>query len=909
MDDVSRDWEQFYRDFRKPGYIDGYEIRQKLGGGSFGVVYKAQKASIEKHYAIKFLRVEESKLRELVLRELETVSLLAEIDHPNLVTIEDKGTVHGIPYIVMGYAGEETLRTRLEEGPLNGDIALDLFVQVCRGVLALHDHSIVHFDLKPANVFLKGKAARVGDYGLSKLVGDAGMTLSMARGTPYYMAPEVSRHQGDHRSDIYSLGVILYECMAGEVPFQGDNEWEVMRAHETQEVVCPPAIRAALKPILNRMLAKDPADRFQRLEDVLRDMGAPVHLGESAQPRCEVVTPAFPQREPHTPDSPPLPAAAPQVEFDSSILNEAFEMLASSNALSRHELVPRAELQDLGRRLRDLLVVRDDLPCVVVCGEFKAGKSTLVNALVRTRVAAVDLLEMTPCSSVIYPSSTRDCRAVEVNGKETMLELAEFLDLCTARNTKERFPGGIDHVHIGVDSDMPFLLVDTPGVGSTTLDNERQQVRALETADLLLWVIDIHALGGLRDFVLVDEARRVGMPIWIVLSQCDTVDDPRDIHEASDWMASEYGLTRDSIFPCAALPAFEAARVGNAEPPGVGIDALREAISGLAERRGEELRRQARCAAEYRIAIDIQRHLETFASEVERHERSLRRVETELQAVGSGVLQSVRNRLLRAVNEEFLAAHEGAIAEQLAAKTSMTGGVSPQAATDAMRRALPADYVDAFWKQQLEGAERLMVDRWHTLMSEAQTRMVQAFTLEKSVLLADMDRFVASGALSGMVDHSLTRRQEDRTQTGLAIAGLATAYSAWVGPAAASVSLGAAVTGVGIPLALLGVGVAWFMKKNEVSKDTPPSGNSEHAARIIRGLRDQFRRGVVEQHLVPRLSEVNSQIIESTLEEWCRSRHGGFDPQALRDAVQRSDDLNLRLRDVLKGVSNETRTR
>lgn len=272
---ASMDWERFYANYRNPGYIPGYEIGHRLGGGVFGIVYKARKESIGKPYAIKFLKVEDASIREQVLRELETVKLFAQVDHPNLVSIEDQGVVDSVPYIIMGYAGEETLKDRLVDGRLDEEVALQVFVQVLRGVGALHEHSLIHFDLKPANIFLKGDVARVGDYGLSKLVTESCMSLSMGRGTPYYMAPEMLHRRGDHRSDIYSLGVILFECLSGEVPFGGESEWEVLRGHEEGELVFPETVPPRLRPILAHMLEKNPEDRFQSLADVLGALRTP----------------------------------------------------------------------------------------------------------------------------------------------------------------------------------------------------------------------------------------------------------------------------------------------------------------------------------------------------------------------------------------------------------------------------------------------------------------------------------------------------------------------------------------------------------------------------------------------------------------------------------------------------------
>lgn len=281
MDPDRVDWESFYLNYRKPGYLSGFEIVNKLGGGMFGLVFKARKESIGKDYAIKFLKVDDDSVRDAVMREIDNVSFFAQIDHPNLVSIEDKGTVDGIPYLVMSYAGDGTLQKRLQQGDMTRADAMHIFVQAARGVQALHDHSLVHFDLKPANIFIKGDVARVGDYGLSKLVSASRNSLSFGRGTPYYMAPEMLQRRGDARSDVYSLGILLYECLYGEVPFRGDSEWEVLRKHETMPPEFPAEALASDREIILRCLEKQPEDRFQSAADLLRAMQAPVALGES----------------------------------------------------------------------------------------------------------------------------------------------------------------------------------------------------------------------------------------------------------------------------------------------------------------------------------------------------------------------------------------------------------------------------------------------------------------------------------------------------------------------------------------------------------------------------------------------------------------------------------------------------
>ncbi|MEZ6037516.1 MAG: serine/threonine-protein kinase [Planctomycetota bacterium] len=317
------DWEAFYRDYRKPGYVEGFEITSKLGGGMFGLVFRARRMSIGKDYAIKFLKVDDAEVRRAIVSELSQVQWFAQIDHPNLVAIEDRGEVDGIPYLVMAFAGSETLRDRM---PVDADgngvrptpeqkaELMSCFLQCCRGLSALHERGLVHFDLKPANVFLKGSVARLGDYGLSKLVTHSRGSLSMGRGTPYYMAPEMLQRRGDHRSDVYSLGVVLYELLCGAVPFRGDSEWAVLRAHEAAEPDWPPHLTQVERAVLQRCLAKDPGQRFQSVQDLIVALGA--SLGSAVAPSAapsitpqDAAPPTLPIEPPPLPGCvvPPLP--------------------------------------------------------------------------------------------------------------------------------------------------------------------------------------------------------------------------------------------------------------------------------------------------------------------------------------------------------------------------------------------------------------------------------------------------------------------------------------------------------------------------------------------------------------------------------------------------------------------------
>lgn len=266
------DWEAFYASFRQPDFVRGYEIQHRLGGGAFGEVYLARKRSIGKAYAIKFLKLAGGE-GDSAARELEHVRLFAAIDHPNLVTIEDMGVALGVPYLILGYAGEDTLARRLRRGELARDESLSFFVQACRGVLALHDRRLAHFDLKPANIFLRGEVARVGDYGLARLLADGRSTLSFGRGTPHYMAPEMLVGRADQRADVYSLGVILYESLTGRLPYPADPELGLpLREHDAAPDF-PADYPLALQSLTARALRIDPRERLPSVRALLEELG------------------------------------------------------------------------------------------------------------------------------------------------------------------------------------------------------------------------------------------------------------------------------------------------------------------------------------------------------------------------------------------------------------------------------------------------------------------------------------------------------------------------------------------------------------------------------------------------------------------------------------------------------------
>src|SRR5213080_2273830 len=249
-----------------------YTIERELGRGGMATVYLARDLKHGRLVAIKVLRPEIAAALgpERFLREIEVA---ARLTHLHILALHDSGQTGGSLYYVMPYIEGETLRERLERG---GQLPLEEALRITREVASAlsyaHSHDVVHRDIKPENILLSGGEAVVADFGIARALTAAGgdnlTTIGLAVGTPTYMSPEQAAGvaQLDGRSDIYSLGCVLYEMLAGRPPFLGATAQEVMARHTLDPV--PPlhparaTVSGAVEQAIVKSLAKQPAERF-----------------------------------------------------------------------------------------------------------------------------------------------------------------------------------------------------------------------------------------------------------------------------------------------------------------------------------------------------------------------------------------------------------------------------------------------------------------------------------------------------------------------------------------------------------------------------------------------------------------------------------------------------------------------
>ncbi len=262
--------------------VSHYKILEKLGEGGMGVVYRAQDLKLDRPVAIKFLPSHLSTDENAKKRFIHEAKTSSSLDHPHINNIHDiDETPEGQLFIVMAFYEGRTLRQKIEQGLLSVGESLELVSQIASGLAKAHESGIIHRDIKPANVLLTGDGqAKIVDFGLAKLTGKTRVTKTgTAVGTVAYMSPEQARGEElDGRSDIFSLGTVLYELLTGQPPFKGDHEAAVLYgiAHTDPEPLSKyrSHIPDELRGIVNKALKKNRDERYQTVTELKNELDA-----------------------------------------------------------------------------------------------------------------------------------------------------------------------------------------------------------------------------------------------------------------------------------------------------------------------------------------------------------------------------------------------------------------------------------------------------------------------------------------------------------------------------------------------------------------------------------------------------------------------------------------------------------
>jgi serine/threonine protein kinase len=277
-------------------YLGRYYLKERLGEGGMAVVYRAYDTRLERDVAVKIIRsgaFPADDLDEVLKRFEREAKALAKLSHPNIVKVHDYGEHEGSPYLVMEYMPGGTLKKILGK-PVPWQTALRLLIPVARGVEYAHQRGIVHRDIKPANILITESGdPMLSDFGIAKLFeGEQTTSLTgtgMVIGTPEYMAPEQWNGQPNPQSDLYSLGIVLYEMVAGRKPYVADTPASILLKQATEPLPPPQQFVAdlpeTLELLLIKALARDPQDRFAHSKALIQAMEGLLASAPTVQPR------------------------------------------------------------------------------------------------------------------------------------------------------------------------------------------------------------------------------------------------------------------------------------------------------------------------------------------------------------------------------------------------------------------------------------------------------------------------------------------------------------------------------------------------------------------------------------------------------------------------------------------------
>jgi serine/threonine-protein kinase len=258
--------------------VSHYQILERLGGGGMGVIYRAHDSRLDRTVALKFIAPEIRTDVEAQRRFLQEARAASALDHPNICTIHEIAeTDDGRQYIVMTAYDGETLRARIERGPIPATEAVDIARQIAEALAAAHTRGIVHRDVKPDNVFVtRGGVVKLLDFGLAQALDHRMSGPGAAEGTVAYMSPEQARgHRADERSDVWALGVILFEMLAGARPFGAGSPAAVIDLILTRDPDLSarrPDLAPPILDLVRRALTKDPAGRFGSGREILEGL-------------------------------------------------------------------------------------------------------------------------------------------------------------------------------------------------------------------------------------------------------------------------------------------------------------------------------------------------------------------------------------------------------------------------------------------------------------------------------------------------------------------------------------------------------------------------------------------------------------------------------------------------------------
>lgn len=505
-------------------------------------------------------------------------------------------------------------------------------------------------------------------------------------------------------------------------------------------------------------------------------------------------------------------------------------------------LLQPEDLAPLESTIRDHSYLSANVPRVLLTGKFKAGKSTLINALVEADVAATDVFEMTAWIARYWPSYEPFCRLVYSNGTEQLTTPARFASRCQSRDFTTEELQQIRHVDVGTGSNpLAVTLIDAPGSGSMDRQNERRLVAAFEDADVIAWVADITALGDARESALIKTLLDQNAPIIVILTKCDFASD-NEIADAKDFLKSTYRLGDG--------PIFETAAIKRGDP---GVQLLRDFLNHDIVSRHATLRAQAQSAHHARMFDLTRRLLDRISGELCYWSNSV----SGFAMIAGQIGDTVQSQLEREIDHFVRAELFGDRRDQLAAALQKTladskGALSEDRIAEVFSATLGPRYLEDFWVNLREHVRGAGSGLWKEKIKDRIKELDECC----GAFREDVFRHIGTE-----IDETQIRAHAGEIayrQAGVVISGTAILATAGTITALGNGTFAAALTGIGLPIAATGAALTaalYFIQRQRATDNI-----RAQAKAYLGDCTEAFLRDVVHKQFFPELRHVNQGI-------------------------------------------------
>jgi ethanolamine utilization protein EutP (predicted NTPase) len=526
------------------------------------------------------------------------------------------------------------------------------------------------------------------------------------------------------------------------------------------------------------------------------------------------------------------------------------ELLANALPLLRKFLRARTgepiidsdDIAPMESLIRDRSYFSSNILRVLLVGKFKAGKSTLINALAGATIAATDFFEMTSWIARYWPSEEPFCRLVYRSGAEQLTTPTHFADRCQSRQIHPDELREIARIDVGTGlSPLAVTLIDAPGLGSTNRENEKRLLEALEDADLIAWVADITALGDARESALIKALQDQGAPIIVTLTKCDSAN-ADEIDEAKEFLRSSYRLEKTPIFETSAITDGDR-----------GVVSLRNFLNKETVSRHAQLRAEAHAAHRYRIRELACGLLDRVFGELSFWSASV----DKFAVISCQIGESVQSQLEQDIDHFVRVGLFGNRRDQVTAALQKTladnkGALSESRISEVFSSTLGPRYMEEFWVNLREHVRGAGSSLWKQKIND------RIKDLEDCCGAFRENVFSHIGT---DIDENQIRVQAGEIaleQAGMVVSGTAILATAGTITALSNSTFAAALTGVGLPIAATGAALtaAVFFIQRQRAADAIRA----HATRYLDECIEMFLRDVVHKQFFPDLRSVNQGI-------------------------------------------------